>query len=204
MAITYLSLAPSSSSIDERKCRRFFYSQANRITNSAAMRKSTRLLSQFDGLTQLPRSLFVCSTCRQHFLSFPQVAATQSHRNASGNTPFTEKLRQKIWGTKTPPGLEDPYGGESIIEKRARKRRAAAQERKGREPDVQEAETPSEEPANVSAPSSEYVPAQTWDGLEHVGLMGHWDEKPTTLEDMFHGYELGLNRLIIIAIPETI
>lgn len=30
-----------------------------------------------------------------------------------------------------------------------------------------------------------YVPAETWDGLEHVGLSGHWSEKPISPLDSF-------------------
>lgn len=32
---------------------------------------------------------------------------------------------------------------------------------------------------------SNYVPAETWDGLEQVGLSGHWSEKPPTPEESF-------------------
>lgn len=30
-----------------------------------------------------------------------------------------------------------------------------------------------------------YVPAETWDGLEQVGLSGHWSENPPTPADSF-------------------
>ncbi|RMZ76669.1 hypothetical protein DV738_g4815, partial [Chaetothyriales sp. CBS 135597] len=38
-------------------------------------------------------------------------------RNRNRNLPFTEKLRRKIWGTDNPPGLADPYGGPSFLER---------------------------------------------------------------------------------------
>ena len=32
----------------------------------------------------------------------------------------------------------------------------------------------------------EYKPAQTWDGLEHIGHKGHWKDVAPTLEDEYH------------------
>src|SRR5699024_6577630 len=119
------------------------------------MRSSGRLLSSLQAPpAHLSKSLFVCSTCRQQFRPQTLGAVYSNCRNASGSTPFTEKIRRKIWGTDNPPGLKDPYGGEGFVEK-------ALRERRGEETQVEQQPEPEQEPEDAveAAAAEEYVPA---------------------------------------------
>jgi hypothetical protein len=62
--------------------------------------------------TSLP-STYSCSTCHRQAPLF----STSPLRRDEEKTAFTEKLRRKIWGTENPPGLQDPYGGGSFLDK---------------------------------------------------------------------------------------
>jgi hypothetical protein len=94
----------------------------------------------------------------------------------NGKIPFTEKIRQRIWGTDTPPGLEDPYGDKSVFDKtkeRAKEEEAEEREvqKKAAQPDL-----------------STYEPASTWDGLEKVGGFGGWWKENWDPEHQFQGF----------------
>jgi protein kinase C substrate 80K-H len=155
-------------------------------------------------LIHINRAPYVCSSCRHQVLR-QRIWQLQLIRSASSGVPFTERLRRKIWGTDNPPGLEDPYGGPSYFEKR---RQQAREGREGPEPatappepHVLEPESaptrPYEHAQNKKLPSRsvpendpekedpDYVPAETWDGLERVGSSGHWSEKPPSPKEMF-------------------
>ncbi|KAL1968531.1 hypothetical protein VTN77DRAFT_1741 [Rasamsonia byssochlamydoides] len=145
------------------------------------MRPAVRLLQPLEVPSlRLSTSLYVCSNCRQEFL--PRASLNpQSRRNASDSTPFTEKVRRKLWGTDNPPGLKDPYGGEGVIE-RAFRRRTRGQ-------DEQE-QAPAEQPVETGevAPPQEYTAATTWDGLQRMGHLGRWSDFPPTEADEYHGF----------------
>ncbi|KAI1951932.1 hypothetical protein LOZ57_001345 [Ophidiomyces ophidiicola] len=158
------------------------------------MSAGTRLLAPLEAVPARSASArYVCSTCRRQFVPrYPlqPLTAYQSRRHNSSDSkslPFTEKVRRKIWGTDNPPGLEDPYGGESFLEKRLREKREA---KAGTRPDSdlvpevipEEHELSSEAP--IPTPTEEYVPAMTWDGLEHVGTSGSWRESPPSSADL--------------------
>jgi hypothetical protein len=95
--------------------------------------------------------------------------------------------------------LKDPYGGESFVERSMRKRREAASEEVEEKPDAEkpepdktELEKPQVEVEAVPATAQEstpvhddYVPATTWDGLEHVGTLNEWWDQPPTNNDRF-------------------
>lgn len=141
-------------------------------------------------------SPYICRSCRHLALRQP-LARPQSLRHASSEQiPFTERARRKIWATDTTPGLEDPYDGESFLERRRKERTHAkeAQELKALE---EEHATERVGPSSTGSPaidedadspfvSKDYVPAETWDGLEHVGHKGHWRDIPPKPEDDFH------------------
>ena len=91
----------------------------------------------------------------------PTVSPSTIRHNSSGSIPFTEKVRRKLWGTDNPPGLKDPYGGGSVLE----------------EPSSEEVDV-----VPTAAQESPYVPATTWDGLEHVGTLDKWKIQ-TRMED---------------------
>ena len=96
--------------------------------------------------------------------------STSPIRRAPAKTPFTEKVRQRIWGTDQPPGQEDPYGDASVFDKT----------KKGtQEVEVEHYEEP-QAPVTAETPeieaSTNYQPAYTWDGLEEVGVSDEeWD-----------------------------
>lgn len=155
------------------------------------MRPAVRLLQPLEAPSlQLSKSLYVCSNCRQDFL-LPRASAspqTQTRRHASsGNVPFTEKVRRKLWGTDNPPGLKDPYGGEGVIERAIRKRTQGDVEEQKQEPEQEAAVERLPETETEIAPPQEYTPATTWDGLERVGHLGRWSDFPPTEADEYHG-----------------
>lgn len=95
-------------------------------------------------------------------------------------------MRRKIWGTDKAPGLEDPYGGEGIIERTIR-RKLKGKDAEEEEQQQQEAleEVPEEEYLGDIAPPDAYVPATTWDDLERVGHLGRWSDFPPTDGDKY-------------------
>ncbi|WEW59061.1 hypothetical protein PRK78_004529 [Emydomyces testavorans] len=163
---------------------------------------------------------YVCSTCRRQFLplfpSRPIIKHPSRRYNSSDSNklPFTEKVRRKLWGTDNPPGLKDPYGGESFLEKKLReKREARTIETSQSQPKPDEAEYVPEEQAMsaTDAPMAEpekYIPATTWDGLEHVGTSGQWWEYPPTREDRFVGFlhraQVSTRDEILTALHQTV
>ena len=133
-------------------------------------------------------------------------------RYASSGLPLTERLRRRIWGTENPPGLKDPFGGPGYFERRRQEAQEAqkAQEERGEyeapEPSLPEPATPELDMAPIGRrqnliggkivsksvpridPEKEdpkYTAAENWDGLEHVGLSGHWSERSPGPEDLF-------------------
>lgn len=146
------------------------------------MRPVVRLLQPLEAPSlQLSKSLYVCSNCRQDYLPRASLSP-QSRRNASGDTPFTEKVRRKIWGTDNPPGLKDPYGGEGVIEK-AFRRRSQGQVEQEQAPEVESEEV---FPPEI-APPQEYTPATTWDGLQRMGHLRRWSDLPPSEADEYSG-----------------
>ena len=166
------------------------------------MPRPTRSLGLNDlVLSQVALSAYICSSCRHHALR-QRIANQQSLRHvSSSNIPFTERIRRKIWGTDNPPGLADPYGGPGFLERRQKER---ALERQGKQvvaPEQEIRETAPmgqrlEEVADVEEDprfevvedpiEHEYKPADTWDGLRHVGHKGHWQDLPPTPAEQFH------------------
>ena len=139
-------------------------------------------------LGQLTPSVYICSTCR-HLALRQRIAKQQSLRYASSsNIPFTEKIRRRIWGTDNPPGLADPYGGESFLERRARERALQRQPRQDNavEEEVEEVEEETRVIDQKDLMDHEYKPADTWEGLRHVGHKGDWRDMPPTLADEFY------------------
>lgn len=132
-----------------------------------------------------PRSLYVCSTCRQTTRPRASILAVQSQsRQASSNTdPLTERVRRKLWGTDNPPGLKDPYGGKGVLEQKFGRGNVVEEQQEG-DHQQQQAKSQldvSEEEARVNegegeAQDAEYVPATSWEGIERVGHLGRWKD----------------------------
>jgi hypothetical protein len=114
---------------------------------------------------------YLCSACK-----YQACFSTSAIRAADTKTPFTEKIRQRIWGTDQPPGLEDPYGDRSVFDKTKKQ----AQQQKFEE---------HQETRKTVAPDmSTYEPASTWDGLERVGGFGHWWKENWDADHQFTGF----------------
>ncbi|KAH8770527.1 ribosomal subunit 39S-domain-containing protein [Hyaloscypha finlandica] len=131
------------------------------------MRRITRPGRSIDLLraraTAQTPSPYLCSACKLQATSFSTTSIRAARNN--GKVPFTEKIRQRIWGTDKPPGLEDPYGDRSVFNKTKKRAR------------VEEAEEGEQlEAAKPTPDLSTYEPASTWDGLEEVGgFEENWD-----------------------------
>jgi hypothetical protein len=54
-----------------------------------------------------------------------------------------------------------------------------------REPVVDEGAHWRSVPTDPVQADPNYVPAETWDGLERVGFSGHWRDLPVTVEEAF-------------------
>lgn len=141
-------------------------------------------------------SPYVCRSCR-HLALRQRLTTQQSLRHASSQRiPFTEKVRRKFWAKDTAAAPEGPYDGGSFLERR-RKERARAKEaqvlKELEEENAAQRVAPSgvkpwavEGDAGDDYVPREYVPSETWDGLEHVGHKGHWRDTAPTPEDDFH------------------
>jgi hypothetical protein len=174
------------------------------------MRPSSHLLHSIPSsisanTLQTPSS--ICPSCLHLLSTVPRNGPPSSQfkphfqRRHASNSEWIEGARRRIWGTKegeAPPGFEDPYGGESILEKRRRIRKQAMEghpennpllERRRREredlgleivEDSAKWTGQSDVRAGTKAEHKdvEYRPALTWDGLEHVGITGEWWEMP--------------------------
>ena len=157
------------------------------------MKPATRLgtSAAFVGQKATVRRGFVCLQCRHRSASAAQKGAlstsiptpTQRHASSTSRSDsLTERLRRKLWGTDNPPGHEDPYGGLSTFEQR---------QRKGKKDTVAVAEeAPQKGVALPDAAASNYVPATTWDGLDHIGGATGWWEEAWDQEHPFNGYVL--------------
>ena len=98
--------------------------------------------------------------------------------NSREKAPFSEKIRQKIWGTKDTPGQADPYGDASVFD----------QTKKQAEPElVDEIPTTGDKDISKSDAYADYVPATTWDGLDHIGGATGWWEEAWDEEHQFNG-----------------
>jgi hypothetical protein len=144
---------------------------------------------------QLVSSPYICRSCR-HLALRQRLASQQSLRHASSaEIPFTEKVRRKIWAKDNTPSLEDPYDGESFLERRRKER---ARQKEAQELIALEKENATQRVAPSGRPPravdgdpdsgyvpKDYAPSETWDGLEHVGHKGHWRDIPPQPEDEF-------------------
>ncbi len=115
---------------------------------------------------------YLCSSCRHQATSFSTTALRSAEPK---KIPFTEKIRQKIWGTDKPPGLADPYSNAGELERT----------KQGEIEGGQEGEQAIHAPA-VQDPG--YEPAVNWDGLERVGGFGYWWRDNWDPEHQYNGF----------------
>ena len=140
----------------------------------------------------LPQSSYVCFQCRL------RASTAVRTTNPSISLPYvfrrqaswldTTKLRKRIWGTETPPGREDPYGKESVFDRKRRERQQKKEE--GRElrsvPEGEVESVPEGEEENPEG-SIGYIPATTAHGLERVGG-SNWGATEWEAENPFQGF----------------
>jgi hypothetical protein len=130
------------------------------LGHNTKMRRISRIERPL-GLLKKQKSIrtpspYFCSVCK-HQINLFSTSPIQAIP-ADEKIPFTEKVRQKIWGTDQPPGLDDPYGGTSIFDKTKRARNQEPPE------EVEEMED------SVDNYTQQYYkPATTWEGLLWIG-----------------------------------
>jgi hypothetical protein len=158
------------------------------------MRPSVRLLKPLEApsLRNSKNALYVCSNCRYDASLLPSQHNHQSRRYASGsgNTPFTEKIRRRIWGTDNPPGLEDPYGGEGVIASEWAKRKSQymGEEKRGLQQKEGEQQVPEEEYEPEDADDlipADFTPATTAHDLPRMGHLSQWNDFSPTEGDIY-------------------
>jgi len=75
-------------------------------------------------------SPYLCLVCKLQTSSL-----STSYARSAPKTPYTEKIRQKIWGTDTPPGQEDPYGDASVFDRTKKGKQVEEQEEENEKPE---------------------------------------------------------------------
>lgn len=138
------------------------------------MRRVARLERSIDLLR--PRPIYTASTCPFHCSARASLSTTSRSQAAK---PFTEKIRSKIWGTDSPPGLADPYGDASVFDK---SKEAPAGEV------VEEPHTSGYTKEEYDAMMALYEPATTSEGLEQVGGKGGWMRENWDVHHEFKGF----------------
>ncbi|KAI9833173.1 MAG: hypothetical protein M1819_003796 [Sarea resinae] len=157
----------------------------------ARLEKSIDFILDSQRLTS--RSPAICPTCSRWRQPSQQRAAFSTSyaglaRQGSGSTPFTERIRRKIWGTDAPPGQEDPYGQAGLIESRWRKGQEASEDEVEVGQDVESTARPTAPTYDGAAKMGQYQQAMTWDDLDQVGGYGGWWKDNWDPEHQFHGF----------------
>ncbi|KAE8453782.1 hypothetical protein EG329_009294 [Mollisiaceae sp. DMI_Dod_QoI] len=137
-------------------------------------------------------STYLCSACRNQATPF----STSTLRAA--RVPYTEKIRQKIWGTDQPLGQKDPYGEGSVLDQT--KKREKEEELKERD-ERRAAAQPS--PPDMST----YEQSTTWGNREDgripwVGGFGYWWKKNWDPQNQFSGFVP--NQKSVMSAPDQI
>lgn len=102
---------------------------------------------------------------------FPRSSIARQVRYNSSE-PITERVRRRLWGTDSPPGLKDPYGGQGVLERRwGGKKQPEEVEEADHDVDI--------------APPEDYIEAKTWDGLQRIGHLGKWSDRPPRKVDTY-------------------
>ncbi|KAL9120505.1 MAG: hypothetical protein Q9187_002939 [Circinaria calcarea] len=124
---------------------------------------------------------YVCVKCRHQLqkASITTSASPKAPSQANDKVPYTERIRRRIWGSERPPGLEDPYGNRSVLDK---------SQNKGKEPVASEAIPDVNASSKALDAQAEYVPATSWDGLEHIGGATGWWEEAWDKKHQFRGF----------------
>ena len=101
----------------------------------------------------------------------------------------TEKWRRKIWGTDTPPGAADPYGGPSVFEQRREMLQLDPPEKKPHDAERRTGAPASvEEDVEDDVNIDDYKPATTWEKLPRIGG-DSWAKNEYISTHPFEGYK---------------
>lgn len=148
------------------------------------MRRMSRINRPIGLLRRQPSaripSKYLCLACKHQ--TTPLSTSSLRAAPSSDKTPFTEKVRQRIWGTDQPPGLDDPYGDGSVFDKTKkgpRKQKAKAREQEPVVAPLKVEETATDETRHYPKKKQ----AITWDDLEWVGGGPVWHP-----EENFEGF----------------
>ena len=168
------------------------------------MATSRRLPSTLALATKTSTTPYICASCRSQ-APISSIPSQPSQIRHNSNLPFTERLRRRIWGTDNPPGLKDPYGGPSFLERRLAERRGEQVSRQESQPTQleepssevpapmrREAISPKRQAVETRAPvvkePKPYEEATTWRGLKWIGETGSYRHMPRTEADDYEPY----------------
>jgi hypothetical protein len=166
----------------------------------AVMASSKRLIDAVSAVSKTSTTPYVCASCR-----FAVSTGSRQQTRHQSDLPFTEKIRRKIWGTDNPPGLKDPYGGPSFLERALAERRArSGQGRSTAKPGLSDTESRSQsrlesrhraavsqlsddtkQHRDVTEQPKEYEPAENWESLKWVGHRGEYQYMDSTPADEY-------------------
>lgn len=194
LLVKFFTVPAESKKVQEEGDPDIFHSAPIQTLRARTMRPSVRLLKPLEApsLRGSRKALYVCSVCRQDASSCLPSSTQRRHASGSGSTPFTEKLRRRIWGTDNPPGLEDPYGGEGVIAKEWAKRKArytGAKETSaetGQENVIQQRTEDEFQGENLLG--EEFISAATAHDLPRIGHLSQWSDFPPTESDLYQPY----------------
>ncbi|KAF8867069.1 hypothetical protein BDZ45DRAFT_638372 [Acephala macrosclerotiorum] len=130
-------------------------------------------------------TIYLCSACRNNSTPF----STSTIRAVKA--PYTEKIRQKIWGTDQPPGQKNPYGETSVFDQT---KKSEAEETAKEEEEQRNTARVSRRPKKARPDMSSYEPATTWmneeDGtrVPWVGGFGNWWKNNWDPEHQYSGF----------------
>lgn len=147
------------------------------------MKHSLRVtdVTRYASVTLKPRSTYVCHRCRQ----IASVSARRARPPPPGSyiqrrfasDDWTERLRQKLWGTTNPPGQADPYSHESPRDEDEEHDTTVSQPQ----------EAPPKKWSTEKSDTGDYVPATSWDGLDQIGGKDEWWEEAWNQRHPFEG-----------------
>ena len=142
-----------------------------------------------------PRSVYVCFQCQrkastQSLKAKPSFPSCPIPRRLASTSPFSERLRKKIWGTDTPPGQEDPYGPPGVVEQNRKDRELGDHQQTFPDPESRsKSQSAVDEEDDSGLLESD---ATTWEGMPVVGGHG-WGMREWDAEHPYTGFDYRIN-----------
>lgn len=125
---------------------------------------------------------YICLQCRRQVSTAasratPRLQPTFPPRRSASSTPFSQRIRNKIWGTDTPPGKDNPYGAPGSFEQQMDQRLARNHDEGAPDGNIPPEPAIIEQPQEMS--DSEGSNVTTWEGMRVVGQpnygLKNWD-----------------------------